>query len=660
MSEPTVNDLSWMVGGAQGSGVDLSARLFALACANGGLWVIGKREYYSNIKGKHSYYQVSVDQDELRSPNPDLHLLAAYDNETVVRHVFSDELVDGGGVLYDASIADKSIGSVPTLDRRVLDEVGAYLDDQGVGDTVQDLLDAQAKDRDLELFPFDYDAVLEAAAEELEVEEPGTLSIVKNVVAVAGSMALLEYPLDAIYATLEQIFAAKSERIVEMNKVAAKHGYRATEDLADRVPHRMEPIGLPDGARRLFLQGTDLVGMAKVLAGCRFQTYYPITPATDESEYLEAHPDYGVLVVQCEDEISAITMAVGAALAGARASTSTSGPGFNLMVEGIGWAGINEVPVVVFDYQRGGPSVGMPTRHEQGDLKFALSLGNSEFPRLVLAPGDLHECFHDTIDAFNWAEAYQLPTIFLCDKLLANTTMTIDAFDPSTARVERGKMLSDDEMAELVSAAEGDGADGTVAYGDGRMKRYALTDDGISPRPVHGQKGGIHWATGDEHDERGHITEDPVIRNRMMEKRQAKLDRAAAEIPTERQATRYGPEQADVSFISWGSTKGAILDAIDTLDEEHGVTANFLQVRVLSPFPTEAVAAFLDGAEHSFGVEMNFSGQLCDVIRERTGIAVDTRILKYNGRPITRRELVTSVLDATEKAREKVVLTHGV
>lgn len=641
-----VNDLSWMVGGAQGSGVDLSARLFALSCANAGLSVIGKREYYSNIKGEHSYYQVTVHEEQLRSPDSDLHLLSAYDNETVVRHTFSDELVEGGAVAYDRNIADKEIAKIPTLDHRVLEDVLEYLDERGDGSTVQDLIDHQAEENDLEVIPLDYDEVLEAAAEELDLETAGQLNIVKNVVAVAASMGLFDFPLDAIYATLEEIFQDKSDKVLEMNKVAAKHAYEHTADRSDSVPHQIEPIGLPDDEQRLFLQGTDVVGMAKVVAGCRFQTYYPITPATDESEYLEAHPDYGVTVVQCEDEIAAITMSVGAAMSGARSATSTSGPGFNLMVEGLGWAGINEVPVVIFNYQRCGPSVGMPTRHEQGDLQFALKAGNGDFPRIIVAPGDLHECFHDAVDVFNLAERYQTPTIFLCDKLLANTTKTIPAFDPDEATVDRGKLLSDEEVKEH-------------SDDEGRMLRYAYTDDGVSPRPVHGQEGGIFWASGDESDQQGHITEDPVLRVQNMEKRQSKMDKAIAEIPDERMVNRFGPDDADISFISWGSTKGAILDAIETLEEE-GISANFLQLRILSPFPTRQVVEFLEAADIAVGVEMNFSGQMCNLIREETGIAMDTKILKYNGRPITVEEIVETTHDTLDETQEKVVLTHGV
>ena len=244
------------------------------------------------------------------------------------------------------------------------------------------------------------------------------------------------------------------------------------------------------------------MGIAKILAGCRLQTYYPITPASDESEYLEAHENIelektigdeaqamqgAVTVVQTEDEIAAITMAVGGALTGTRASTSTSGPGFSLMCEGMGWAGINEVPVVITLYQRGGPSTGLPTRHEQGDLRFALHAGHGDFPRIVLASGDLEEMFYDVPRSFNYAEKYQLPVVHIVDKAMANSDMTYKIFDPSLAKIERGKLIKD-----FIPGHEGE-----------YFERYKQTVSGVSPRPAIGTKGGIYWNTGDEHDERG-------------------------------------------------------------------------------------------------------------------------------------------------------------
>jgi 2-oxoglutarate ferredoxin oxidoreductase subunit alpha len=401
----------------------------------------------------------------------------------------------------------------------------------------------------------------------------------------------------------------------------------------------------------MFLQGAQATAMGKILAGCRFQTYYPITPATDESEYLESHPDGKVVVVQCEDEIAALTMAIGSALTGARASTSTSGPGFNLMVESFGWAGINEVPVVLVNYQRGGPSTGLPTRHEQGDLKFALNAGHGDFPRIVLAPGDLEEAFWGIIDCFNWAERYQMPAVFLHDKNLANNSMLVDAYDFKAARIDRGDLLADDEVA---GHAHTNGAE--------YFERFKFDEKGWSARTVLGQKHGIHWLTGDEHDERGHISEDPTNRMEQMVKRMNKLETALKEIPKEKKIGFYGPADADLTVVSWGSNKGAILDAMEELKEE-GLSVNFLHVMLMSPFPAAEVEGVLKKAKTTVLVEMNFSGQLGGWIRQNTGIDMDHKVLKFTGRPMTQDEVsdaLRKIAKEGSKGPVREVLTHGV
>jgi 2-oxoglutarate ferredoxin oxidoreductase subunit alpha len=359
--------------------------------------------------------------------------------------------------------------------------------------------------------------------------------------------------------------------------------------------------------------------------------------------YLEGHPEYNIVVVQTEDEISAITMATGAALTGVRASTSTSGPGFSLMAEGLGWAAINEVPIVVFDYQRGGPSTGLPTRHEQADLQFALHAGHGEFPRIVLAPGDLEEYFADAFRAFNLAERYQTPVIVLNDKALANTTQTVFPFDESELRIQRSV------MAEVNGNAS--------ANGHG-FPRFAFTESGISPRVLHGQEGGVHWLTGDEHNEVGHITEEPHTRLEMQAKRMRKIELATLEIPQETQWRLYGPARADFTIVGWGSTKGAVIDAIDELETE-GLHANFLQIRLLSPFPAEAVRKILEGTGTVVDIESNYTGQLASLIREHTGFHVHHRVLKWTGRPISQTEVVSAIKEIAERKTERVVLTYG-
>jgi len=401
---------------------------------------------------------------------------------------------------------------------------------------------------------------------------------------------------------------------------------------------------------RIFLSGNQAVAIGKILGGCRVQTYYPITPAADESEYIEAHevlstkiPDMeaGLLVLQTEDEIAAINMASGAALAGARASTSTSGPGFSLMVEGLSWAGNNEVPVVITYYQRGAPSTGLPTRHGQDDLRFAIHAGHGEFPRIVLASGDIRECFYDAINAFNYAERFQLPVIHLIDKALANSSQIFPIFDISGIKISRGEILGEKMLEGM------------------EYKRFAFTDSGVSPRVLLGTKNGVHWYTGDEHNEYGHISEEPHNRTKMMEKRMKKLETVDKEVPISEKINFFGEPSAKNMIVSWGSTKGAIVEALNELSRE-GYSLGFLQVRMVHPLPREYVKEILEKAERIIDIEMNYSGQLGEIITEKTGILMDFQIVKYNGRPMTTTEVYNAlklVLDG--KAPKRQVLTYG-
>jgi len=393
----------------------------------------------------------------------------------------------------------------------------------------------------------------------------------------------------------------------------------------------------------MVIRGVQAVGIAKFKAGCGLQTYYPITPATDESEYLESRQkEHNIVVVQTEDEISAFLMATGAAHAGVRAATSTSGPGFSLMAEGLGWAGITEAPgPVVILYQRTGPSTGLPTRTEQGDLQFVIHAGHGEFPRMVFAPGDVVECFHDTFEAFNYAERFQMPVVVLADKYLASSYRTVPILDTGGLRVERGQILTESDLASR------------SAY-----RRYELTPLGVSPRTVPGTRGGIFHTTGDEHDELGHITENSENRVKMMQKRMRKLQLAAEYIPDSKKVNFLGPQEADVTLVSWGSTKGPLIDGMQDLEGD-AIRCNFLQVRCMSPFPSELVAKYLSRAKRKVLVENNYSGQLGALIREHTGIAMDYKVLKYNGRPFSQNEVYEGVKEATQNGLREVVMAHA-
>jgi 2-oxoglutarate ferredoxin oxidoreductase subunit alpha len=651
------NRLTWLIGGAQGSGVDSAANVFARACAFGGLQVYGQREYYSNIMGEHSYYQLSVAETPVRAGRDYCDMLVSFDAETVFLHAAN--IRGEGALIYDPKLAETPLERVQAMENRARGSVAQQLAGQGLDPTVGSMVRI-AEARGVQSYPIPYDDLLQ----KLSTETGTPLSALKrvaNMLAVASSSALLSYPIELLQRALESIFAGKA-KIIELNARACALVYQYVHDtFPDGFTRRLAPIDSKE--ERLYLTGNEAVALGKIAAGCSVQTYYPISPATDESTYLDAHAIFplkadpgqsaeqkqaALLVLQTEDEIAAITSATGAALAGARAATSTSGPGFSLMVEGLGWAGINEVPVVVTLYQRGSPSTGLPTRSEQGDLRFALHAGHGEFPRLVLASGDLEESFYDAIRAFNWAERYQTPVIHLLDKALASSNQTLPPFDLKKIRIDRGQLLSEQAL------------DGTSPDG---YHRFAHSESGISPRTVLGVAGGIFWNTGDEHDDAGHITEDPVVREEMMEKRAQKLATAAREIPREEKYNFFGDADAETVIVSWGSPKGAILEALSLLAAD-GFEISFLQARLLSPLPADELSEALSRARRRIAVENNYSGQLAGLIREKTGIAMDHLIVKYNGRPISIDELYEALKGLLSKRRkalpQKVVLRHGV
>jgi 2-oxoglutarate/2-oxoacid ferredoxin oxidoreductase subunit alpha len=640
-----------MTGGPQGSGVDSSANIFAGACALAGLWTFGLREYYSSIKGPHSYFEVRVNSERIRSHVNDVNLLATFDAETLIRH--ADEVNTGGGILYDPSFSAIGIDKVDTIEKPVVVKVTSRLAKQGLPATVAGILE-EAKRRNVNLYPMPYNDIIAKTAAQIGEHQLSKVSRIINVLSVAASLALLGFDLNYLDQSLERTFGTK-KKVIGMNEIGARMAYDAAKGLANQsFTYQLRPI---PNQPRLLLMGNEAVALGKIVGGCRVQTYYPITPAADESEFLESHESFdlsdgsqpgrkgSILVTQTEDEIAAMTMATGAALTGVRAATSTSGPGFSLMVEGLGWAGINEVPVVITQYSRGGPSTGQPTRHEQGDLKFVLSASHGEFPRIVLCSGDLEECFYDAIRIFNYAERFQMPAIHLIDKSMANSSATIPQLRSDMVPIQRGKLIDN----------------GHQPNGDGEYHRFAFSDDGVSPRAVLGS-GHRFWNSGDEHDEVGHIEEDPDNRIKMMTKRMTKLETASHEIPEEEKFNlfRSSKKQADVTLVSWGSTKGPILDAIRMLEKD-GVGVEFLQIRLASPFPTESVRDKLSAAKLVIDIEQNYSGQMAAVIAEKTMIDIKNKIVKFNGRPMSQDEIYQSVkqIISNPSQNRRIVLTHG-
>ncbi|MCJ7763306.1 2-oxoacid:acceptor oxidoreductase family protein, partial [Candidatus Bathyarchaeota archaeon] len=366
------DSINWMAGGPQGSGVDTAANIFGRACGYGGLYVFGRREYHSNIKGLHSYFHLRMSQNELLANVNDVDLLAAFDAETVVRHL--NEVVPEGGIIVDSQQVNTKVLNIPTLPPEFKDELRKFMKENNVGETLNDWLEHTEK-RNIQVFPVPYMELLNQIGQKLGVNQISKITRMINVLTIGVSLALFKYDRALVEKAVRATFSEKP-KIADMNVVALNHAYDyAKATFKDNFKHRLEKISANE--ERIFITGNQAVAMGKVLGGCRVQTYYPITPAADESEYLEANEilktsgeDEAIIVVQTEDEIAAITSASGAALAGARAATSTSGPGFSLMAEGLSWAGNNEVPVVVTYYQRGAPATGLPTRNGQADLRF--------------------------------------------------------------------------------------------------------------------------------------------------------------------------------------------------------------------------------------------------------------------------------------------------
>lgn len=630
-----------MAGGPQGSGVDSSANIFARACCYGGLHVYGKREYSSNIKGLHSYFHIRVSPEEVGAIVDRVDLLCTFDAESIVRHIW--EVAPGGGIICDTGALETKIFSIPTLTPPFLEELRKNLDEKGLHpETVNDLLN-EVKKNDVHVYDFPYLEMLKEIGKEVGEEQLSKLIRMINILTLGATFGIVNYDRKHVEKAIKMIFG-KKPAIVSMNLLAFNKAYDHVREKFGDTGMQLKTVNTDE--ERIFIQGTQAVALGKLAGGCRVQAYYPITPAADESEYLEENQvlesgNGAIIVMQTEDEIAAITMAIGASLTGARAATSTSGPGFSLMVEGLGWAGINEVPVVINYYQRGAPATGLPTRHGQDDLRFAIHASHGEFPRIVLCSGDIEECFYDAARAFNYADQYQTPVIHLIDKALANSNMSCKMLDPGFVKIERGELLNETDVAGK------------------NYRRFEFTDNGISPRLPIGTPGAVFWNTGDEHSETGHITEEPVMRTRMLEKRMKKLETADREIPLEEKIKFFGDPDAPAMIVSWGSPKGAILEAMEMLKKD-GYSTGFIQVRMPHPLPIEYISKALGKASKKIDIEGNYSGQLAGIIREKTGIAMDYLVLKWNGRPLSSDEVYGALLRIMQdKAPERQVLNSG-
>ncbi|MCF6093144.1 2-oxoacid:acceptor oxidoreductase subunit alpha [Microaerobacter geothermalis] len=569
-----INQLSWKVGGQQGEGIDSTGEIFAIALNRLGYYLYGYRHFSSRIKGGHTNNKIRVSTKPLQSVSDHLDILVAFDQETI--DINAKELRSGGVIIADSKFE-------PTI-------------------------------------PSNMDVRLFAVPITQIAEELGT-SLMKNMVAVGVSGALLGLPVESFKEVVEELFQRKGQKVVDKNMEAIARGaqYIHTEVGGSLPEFQLEKA---DGKKRLFMIGNDAIALGAVAAGCRFMPAYPITPASEIMEYLiKKLPQFGGTVIQTEDEIAAATMAIGANYGGVRAMTASAGPGLALMMEAIGLSGMTETPLVIVNTQRGGPSTGLPTKQEQSDLNAMIYGTHGEIPKVVIAPSTVEECFYDTIEAFNIAEEFQCPVIILSDLVLSLGKQTVEPLDYERIEIRRGKLILDKE----VQANEGS-----------MFKRYELTEDGISPRVIPGTKNGIHHVTGVEHGETGSPSESPVNRKAMMEKRLKKLNMLNFKEPIYANAPY---DDADILIVGFGSTRGTINEAKARLEQD-GYKVNHAQVRLIAPFPAQEIKELMSKAKKVVVVENNATGQLSNQIKLHVGMVEKIEnILKYDGNPFLPSEI---------------------
>ena len=576
------DDLTIRIGGEAGMGLESSGAGFSKALTRGGLYAFGLPDYYSRIRGVHNFYAIRVAPQPLYSHAEPVHLVLALDMETIRRHV--DEVVEGGAVVYD--------------DRN---EVPEDLRRSGVN-----------------LFP----VPLTTLAKEL-----GGREVMRNTLALGVAAGLIGFDPTYMESVVRDNFARKGQAVVDANLRVIEAGVQAARPFRADFPFHMEAV--PDGPARLILNGNEAFALGALAGGCRFVAAYPMTPGSPVLHWFAARAEaYGAVTKHAEDEIAAINMAIGAAHVGARVLVPTSGGGFSLMVEALGLAGITETPVVVYNAQRPGPATGLPTRTEQGDLLFMMHASQGEFPRFVLAPGTVEESFHTGWQVFNLAERYQTPVLVLSDHYLAVAyrTVEVDALDFDEVEVDRGALLTEEELNGLEEP----------------YRRYRMTESGISPRAVPGHPNAVWVTSSNEHDEYGAIDESSENRTAQVDKRMRKMEEAIHEIEG---PSWYGPEEAELTFLCWGSTYGPLREAVERLNEEQPGRANMLHFSALHPFPLGAAEAALERTSRTIAVEGNATGQLETLLRARAGWSVDSAIRKYDGRAFTPAYILAHVAE---------------
>ncbi len=567
-------ELVWKVGGQQGSGIEKPGSVFLDACSRLGYYTFGYRHFMSRIMGGHTNYQVRVSH----------------------RPVFAM------GDCTDVLVIDRE-GAQEAIDMNLPEMApdGVIVADAGMEAALPESSSIQ---------------LLKVPFHDIAAEIGGDLYW--NMVAMGASCAVTGLDRQAFRDLVQATFGRKGEKVVQANYEAIDRGYRYVLDHFGTFSHlQIAPVREPK--RRLTMEGDNAAAFGALAGGCRFLAAYPITPASMIMEWMAREvPKFGGVVVQAEDEISAILMAIGANYAGARGMTSTSGPGFSLMQEALGLSGLTETPVVIVNVQRGGPATGLPTKPEQGDINEMVYGSHGEIPRVVLAPGTYDECFYDTAAAFNLADTHQCPVIVAMDLTLGMGKGTVESLDWNRVRIDRGKLLDAQSLTQLGAP----------------YQRFEETEDGISPRVLPGTPGGVHLNTADEHDFVGRITESQDTRRRIHDKRLRKVQQV--DFPG---VALRGDLPADLLLVGMGSVTGPMWEAADRLNTK-GARVAVCQIRRVWPFPVEEFTAALAGAKVALVCEHNATGQLAHLIRAQCGGDLLPGLRKYDGDPFRPAEVV--------------------
>jgi len=584
------------IGGAAGQGVATPGDIFAKIFSRRGLHLNAYNAYQSIIRGGHTFLTIRTGPDRVTNLGDRIDLLIPLNQDAMNRHL--GLLLEGAACIYNA-------------------------------DTIKPGAAAQG----VQLCPLPVSRLADITRNK----------VAQNTLAVGAALSMAGVGFQPLEQVLSEQFGKKGDAVVAENVGIARAGYEyATANF------RPFPWPLPITENRYaVMSGNTAMAMGGAAAGVKFYCAYPMSPSTGVLHWMAAHARKGgIMVRQVEDEIGVINMAIGAAHAGARSMCATSGGGFALMSEGLGLSAMMETPVVVIDCQRAGPSTGVPTKTEQGDLWQMLGAAFGDYPRVIACPLDIEDSFKIIAEIFNLADRFQCPGIVLSDLLLSEGRLSVDPkalnFEPE---IDRG---------ELITSAL------PVPEGDGGYKRYQITDSGVSPRAIPGVAGFTHTAASDEHDEDGVLISDeftnPSKRRAMMEKRMRKVAGIAAAVPAPQ---LWGPKDADVTLIGWGSTKGVIEEASQILTEQ-GIPANQLQIRWLVPLHGDAILDLLKDSRHTIIVENNYSGQFARYLRSETSFVPQGYIRKYDGEPFMPHHIVEAVKEQLAGKSKLSIPTHEI